>query len=216
MSAVQLRTAWLAVALMAAADAGANGAALAQSERCIDCHVASKPAVADPQGVAAEFPPRLEGQPAGYLQAQLLAFRTAQRRNPTMRLITRDMSDADLQALAQWFASQPTPAARTTVNAGSYAETERTADRLYHQGDARRALPACATCHDSVDRSQQSARTASPDVPRLTGLDARYLASQLDAFARGWRGTAGHPMAAIARALTPTEQRVLAHYLEPR
>jgi cytochrome c553 len=60
-------------------------------------------------GVGAHFPP-LAGQPAAYIQAQLLAWQQGSRRNDPLELmqhLSRALSAQDIQAVAQWFAAQP-------------------------------------------------------------------------------------------------------------
>lgn len=49
--------------------------------------------------------PNLAGQPAGYLSAQLKAFRGGSRRSEAMNVVAKPLSDADIEDLAAWFAS---------------------------------------------------------------------------------------------------------------
>lgn len=49
--------------------------------------------------------PNLAGQPAGYLSAQLKAFRSGVRRNEVMSVVAKPLSDADIEDLAAWFSS---------------------------------------------------------------------------------------------------------------
>jgi cytochrome c553 len=69
---------------------------------CVQCH--------GPRGVGvgAAFP-GLAGQRAGYLVTQLEAFRAGRRRNDPqalMRAAARGLSDAEIRAVAGWFAAQ--------------------------------------------------------------------------------------------------------------
>lgn len=62
-------------------------------------------------GVGAGFPP-LAGQSANYLVAQLKAFRSGTRHNDPlelMRHVAQQLSDQDIDAVAQWYAAQPAP-----------------------------------------------------------------------------------------------------------
>jgi cytochrome c553 len=60
--------------------------------------------------------PRIAGQPADYIRNQLSLFRAGRRGGtPFNRLMTKvagDLSDADIEALAVYFSSQPRPALR--------------------------------------------------------------------------------------------------------
>lgn len=64
---------------------------------------------------------------------------------------------------------------------------------------------ACFRCH-GLDGGGQPAS----GFPRLAGLDARYLARQLDEYASGARPSA--LMAPIARALPPPDRQAVARY----
>ncbi|AIL32414.1 c-type cytochrome [Basilea psittacipulmonis] len=60
-------------------------------------------------GVGEHFP-NLNGQPASYLEHQLMIWKTGQRNNDSlhlMRSIANRLSEEEIKALAAWFASQP-------------------------------------------------------------------------------------------------------------
>ena len=68
---------------------------------CAGCHAI--------EGYRGSFPevvrvPRIQGQPAGYLQAALRAYRDGSRRHPTMGAVARSLSDADIAALSAHYA----------------------------------------------------------------------------------------------------------------
>jgi cytochrome c553 len=68
---------------------------------CADCHGS------DDVGGGPILPPL--GQPAAYTSAQLQAFRAGERRNDTdqvMRELAKRLSDADIQALADYYAGR--------------------------------------------------------------------------------------------------------------
>lgn len=68
-----------------------------------------------------------------------------------------------------------------------------------------RGAPACIACHGA-----QGEGNAASGFPRLAGLDAGYMHSQLEAFATGKRTNA--MMAPIAVALDATERKQVADY----
>lgn len=62
-------------------------------------------------GVGSNFPP-LAGQPAAYIEAQLVAWQQGTRRNDPLQLmqhLSRKLDADDIAAVAQWFAAQPLP-----------------------------------------------------------------------------------------------------------
>ena len=72
------------------------------------------------------------------------------------------------------------------------------------QGNTRGA-PACVTCHGA-----QGEGMPANGFPRLAGLNAGYLQTQLDAFANGQRANA--MMTPIAQTLSADERAELARY----
>jgi cytochrome subunit of sulfide dehydrogenase len=77
-------------ALAADAPAGAAG--------CSGCH-ASNPRVETPV-------PPLVGRPAADISAAMVAFKAGQRPGTIMDRIAKGFSDAEIQAIAQWYAGQ--------------------------------------------------------------------------------------------------------------
>jgi cytochrome c553 len=100
---------WLlgSVALLATATAWSNTGAPCQA-----CHGA------DGIGISSEVP-NLAGQKVAYLQAQLRAFRSGERKHDVMNPIARQLSDADVESLATYWSSLPV--------GGAPRETEATA-----------------------------------------------------------------------------------------
>jgi cytochrome c553 len=89
----------LALAIPAASHAGGNAAAgKDKSLVCTACH-----ATRDPASEA----PRIAGQSAGYLARELDAFRKNERTSPAMNAIATQLSDADVDDLAAFWAGQP-------------------------------------------------------------------------------------------------------------
>jgi cytochrome c553 len=91
----------LAVAALLAAPL--SGEAHAQGpgiEGCIPCHGSD--------GIAHDAEvPNLAAQNAPYLYNQLKAFKSGSRRHPEMRFMSRHMTDAEMQALAEYYGSLP-------------------------------------------------------------------------------------------------------------
>jgi cytochrome c553 len=69
-------------------------------EGCLPCHGAD--------GIARDAEvPNLAGQNAPYLFNQLKAFKSGSRKHPEMRYMSRHMSDTEMRALAEYYASLP-------------------------------------------------------------------------------------------------------------
>ncbi|WP_181703412.1 c-type cytochrome [Chthonobacter albigriseus] len=67
---------------------------------CAPCH--------GPEGLAPDtLVPHLAGQNYGYLLSQLRAFHSGQRAHEEMRFMTRRMTEAEMEALADYYASLP-------------------------------------------------------------------------------------------------------------
>lgn len=49
--------------------------------------------------------PNIGGQSAEYLSKQLQDFRAARREDPQMTIIAKDLTDEDIKALSDWYAS---------------------------------------------------------------------------------------------------------------
>lgn len=89
-----------AVTLLAAAMTGPGRAQQTGIEGCIPCHGAD--------GIARDAEvPNLAAQNAPYLYNQLKAFKSGSRKHPEMRFMSRHMTDAEMQALAGYYASLP-------------------------------------------------------------------------------------------------------------
>ena len=78
---------------------------------CVACH-GSNGVSSNPEW------PNLAGQKAGYLARQLRAFRDGTRSNPAMTQFVSNLSDADIEQIAAWYAGQaaPTSGARSAAH----------------------------------------------------------------------------------------------------
>jgi cytochrome c553 len=185
-----MRPAWaLICVLLSAPIAHAGdpvaGRSKAEAERCFECHGAE----GQGDGQAGAHFPRLAGQRAAYLVAQLKSYRSGARKSDVMRLNTQHLDDADLYDIAAWFES------RAPMRGGGRGN------------DAGHALfmQACASCHG------EGGRGGVQDTPNLAGQDARYLEQQLLDWRSAWR--VAPVMNQATKALSDAEIRALAAYL---
>ncbi|HVO46256.1 MAG TPA: c-type cytochrome [Steroidobacteraceae bacterium] len=148
--------------------------------------------------------PRLAGQDAGYLAAQLRNFRSQTRGDPDaigyMWGMAAELSDETIEALAKYYAGQkPVGANAREVSAGSHGR------EIYERGIAAEGVPACAACHGADAHG-----TAT--FPRLAGQHAQYVLKQLGSFQTNMRNVA--VMHGVALNLRLSEMEEVAAYLE--
>jgi cytochrome c553 len=90
-----------------------KGAVPAAAAPCAACHGENGLGVAAPLDPK---PPVLAGQHADYLEQALKAYKNGRRKNVVMNGMAQLLkSDADIEAVAAYFASQPSPLATATI-----------------------------------------------------------------------------------------------------
>lgn len=153
------------------------------------------------------FFPRIAGKPEGYLYHQLRNFREGRRNNAGMTALLDPLSDAYLREIAMHFSRLELPYPPPPPSDAS-APLLAQGERLVHQGDAARELPACVACHGA------GLTGVRPNVPGLLGLPRDYLIGQLGGWQTGLR-KAFEPdcMAHVAQKLAPSEVSAVAAWL---
>jgi len=164
---------------------------------CANCHGRQG------RSIAPKFPV-LAGQHAGYLVAQLHAFKAQTRGDPDalgyMWGMSAPLDDEMIGALAAYYAAQsPGPGARAEA-----AVITRGAD-IYAKGIANDGIPPCAGCHGANG-------TGTDQFPRLAGQHAQYLLKQLRSFQSNLRDVA--VMHGVAQGMAIGEMEAVAAYLE--
>jgi len=117
--------------------------------------------------------PRLNGQQAEYIVAQLKNFRSHGRSDPHamayMWGMASQLDDALIANIAKYYASQkPTP----PQSGGELAAQGKV---LFANGASAQNIPPCAACHGDHGEGAK-------DVPRIAGQHADYLRHQLEDF----------------------------------
>jgi cytochrome c553 len=140
--------------------------------------------------------PRLAGQTAPYLAAQLRAFASGQRTNPSMVPMALSLTDRELGQLADYFSRQRlTEASGPPPDGAQRARAITLVKRLN-----------CAACHGGNFAGRDQ-------FPRLGAQSAGYLAQQLDAFKRRERRDPTGVMNLMVDSLTPRDRVDIAEYL---
>lgn len=158
-------------------------------ETCFVCH--------GPRGQSLNaWYPALSGQPKAYIAAQLHAFANDQRPNAYMGPIAKEMSDAQIDVLAAYFAQQA-----PTRNEDVPADAD-----LQKRGLALVQARSCQACHGANLMGKDQ-------MPRLAGQGADYLAKQLADFKSGARKDPTGAMNGIAATLSSEDVSAVANYL---
>jgi cytochrome c553 len=166
---------------------------------CSTCH--------GPRGIStsSEFP-ILAAQRAGYLAAQIDAFRKQTRAEKDahdfMWGIAGRLDEKIIDGIAAYYASQP-PAPGHTDDPALVAKGKE----LFDKGLPDRAIPACVSCHGANGEG-------IADFPRLAGQHAKYVAKQLTYIQTLTR--AAPVMHGIVKDLTPDEIQAVAAYVQSK
>ena len=156
---------------------------------CLSCHGA--------QGQSElENVPSLGAQTAPYTVIQLFMFREKMRVSDPMNEMAKELTDADLQAIADALAAMPAP--KPPEDAGDPARLER-ARALTEQNH-------CNTCHGPDFSGQQT-------VPRLADQREDYLLKTLRDYKSGARHAYEPIMLEVLQPLDDAQFVEFAYYL---
>jgi len=167
---------------------------------CSNCHGA------DGNSVSPNFP-RLAGQQAAYLVAQLENFRNHHRSDPEgfeyMWGISHKLTDGQIAGLADYFSKQTArrPAASTVDPAQIAAGKD-----VFEKGVPDQNVIPCMACHGPNAQGIGA-------FPRLAYQHHDYLVKQLNVF-QYTQGRPGTPMEAVSHPLTGENKAAVAAYLE--
>ncbi|MGI9215752.1 MAG: c-type cytochrome [Hydrogenophaga sp.] len=187
------------VAAVGAHAQGATGNADAgkkKADMCIGCHGIV--------GYQNSFPeihkvPMISGQSDKYIIAALTAYKSGDRKHPSMRGIAGSLSDQDMADLAAFYSTQggqPVPDAPKAASAAVAALLEK---------------GACVSCHGA-----NFSKPIDPSYPKIAGQHPDYLFVALKAYTVEGSNVVGRSnpiMAGMAKQFKPAELRQIAKYL---
>ena len=160
-----MRTILITCALLMSTDAFSDAkVGEKKAQLCVLCHT--------PTTNIMNVAPLLEAQPSKYLVQATTEYKTGKRPDPIMEPNLRQLSERDIQDIADYYAS------RAPI-VGAW----RTDPAKVAAGEQRVTEGKCASCHGPTF-------AGTDEVPRLAGQKPVYLRSQLEAFAAGRRA---HP-----------------------
>lgn len=197
---------WLCVAFVALATsvavsaqdlAGDAKAGEKKNAMCVGCHGI--------KGYHTGFPevyrvPQISGQGAAYLVSALRAYKSGERKHPSMRGIASNLSEQDMADLAAYYSTAGGTPTEPPVPTGVPAPIQ---DLLAKGG--------CTACH-----GENFSKPLDPSYPKLAGQYPDYLYYALKAYKTEGGKLVGrnHPiMSAMAKQLSHAEMKVLANYV---
>lgn len=170
-------------------------AAVTAMQVCSTCHGM------DGNSTSPNFP-KLAGQQKDYFISQLKGFRSHNRSDPAgfeyMWGIVRNLSDAQIEGLADYYARQTPTVSDTSASAAGKA--------IFENGVPEKNIPACSACHGTDARG-------NGQFPRLAGQHADYLIKQLNVFQRTDERPEGAIMKTIAHEMSPENIDAVAAHL---
>jgi len=204
---VKIRTgSWMLAGLVALAPAQAQAAEEVSRERvmeiigesCTFCH-------GDRGEASNPIYPRLAHQNRDYIVKQLKNFRDGRRKSDIMNEQAAGITDAEIGALAEYFASQP-PLAHPLPEDEQERLLHRIGEYVFKFGDPYSDIPPCSTCHGKAGEGSKT-------LPRLAGQHRQYILKQLKAFSSRERTNDNAIMHSVARRLSPLAANAVALYL---
>lgn len=184
----------------AAKPEAAKGQTIA-SQVCAACHAADGNSIGPAN-------PKLAGQSYDYLHKQLMNFKPqggkkAERENPVMSGMVANLSGADMQNVAAYFAGQKLKPAKATDK-----DLAAAGQKIYRGGNAASGVAACAGCHGPGGAGIPA------QYPRIAGQFAEYVEAQLKAFRGGTRANDPNSMMRTVTAhMTDPEIQAVAQYV---
>ena len=169
----------LALVMPATADEGFR-----VSQTCAGCHGTNGAA-------PGETIPILGGQSAAFLADSMRAYKSGDRNYYVMNIIANGFDDQQIDAISNWFASQPWVPSDTSFDTGLATSGKAVADS------------ACASCHGAAGEGGDAA-------PRLAGQPATYLILAAQAYKNGARNHA--TAAAALEGVSDADIEAASHY----
>ena len=149
--------------------------------------------------------PSLAGQTSYAIYKQLHDYRSGARVNDQMTGVAKALAVEDLASIAAFYAAA---GAQYAAIGNRDLSGEPEIIKLVWEGDTRRRIPACMSCHTNG--------VGGPiETPALLGQNREYMVAQLNAYAGSTRKNDVYGrMRDIAHRLTPEEREKLARYLQ--
>ena len=190
----------MATAAKPAAPAPAGAKSIeAKVAMCVGCHGI--------KGYQASFPevhrvPMISGQSAKYIAAALNAYKTGDRKHPTMRGIADSLSEQDVKDISAYYEAH---------GKDGQALADKPSREPSPQVQALLNKAACASCHGA-----NLSKPIDPTYPKISGQHADYLFVALKAYKADGNPNVGRSngvMGAIAKQFSNAELKALSAYV---
>lgn len=181
-----------------AQDIKGDAAAGAQKNAlCVGCHGI--------KGYHMSFPevhqvPKINGQSAGYIRTALHAYKSGERKHPSMRTTASGLSDQDIADLAAFYSGTGTG---VTLPSAAAEGSVKAAELVTKGG--------CTSCHGA-----NLSKPIDPAYPKIAGQHSDYLYVALRAYKttdKPMIGRGNPVMGGIAKQFSNADLKVLADYL---
>ena len=167
---------------------------------CIGCHGI--------KGYQASFPevhkvPMISGQSAKYIAAALNAYKTGDRKHPTMRGIADGLSEQDIADISMYYESHGKGEGKPVGDKASKEPSAQVAALLQKA--------ACVSCHGA-----NFSKPIDPTYPKIAGQHADYMFVALKAYKAENNPAVGRSngvMGAIAKQFSNAELKALSGYV---
>jgi cytochrome c553 len=168
---------------------------------CVGCHGIV--------GYKASFPevyrvPQIAGQNAKYIAAALNAYKTGDRKHPTMRGIAESLSDQDVADISTYYENLGKESRRPIAPEKPSREPSPEVAALLQKA-------ACASCHGA-----NFSKPVDPSYPKIAGQYADYVFVALKAYKTENNPAMGRNngvMGAITKQFSNAELKALANYV---
>jgi cytochrome c553 len=188
----------------AAAQQGSKGGEKsleAKMAMCIGCHGI--------KGYQASFPevhrvPMISGQSAKYIAAALNAYKTGDRKHPTMRSIADSLSDQDITDISAYYETHGKDAQAQPLPEKAAREPSQAVSALLQKGN-------CVSCHGA-----NFSKPIDPSYPKIAGQHKDYLFVALKAYRIENNPTQGRNngvMGGIVKQFSNAELKAMANYI---
>jgi cytochrome c553 len=201
------RVAWALAVLTCARVAAAAPPAVGDAERgaahttsCAACHGAHG------EGNPTSGFPRLAGQTADYLVAQLRSYTDGTRKSAVMSMLAKSLDAQTQLDVAAFYAAASAPEApgpNTVPDAKKFARGRL----LVRVGDESKQLQACANCHGPDGAGERYA------TPYLAGQSVAYLESAIREWKTGSRNSGARLIGPVAGRLDDADIAAVSAYL---
>jgi cytochrome c553 len=140
--------------------------------------------------------PHIGGQPKLAVMYQLFFYREGRRKSPEMNLVAKELTDAELTAIAEHVAKlPPSPPVAGAIDEARFKRAAELADKRL-----------CASCHNPDYSGREQ-------MPRLAGQHEAYTVKALQDYRAGIRIGTQAAMAEAVRGLSDADFADLAYFL---